>query len=144
MALRIKGQEVTIRVTQAGVFLDQLNRITSFDFAAKMELKEEGFLGETTNRYDEIYNGCSFSFEVELNSDAALTWQKAVESKARNITPDVLFSISAILSFPDGTSKALLIPDAHFGEFGTNIASRGDYMKLKVTGGASEYKITDL
>jgi hypothetical protein len=142
--LRLKGQEVELRITKSGVLKDTITKITNFNFAAKMEMLEQGFLGATTNEYDEVYNGCSFSFEVHLDGPDWLTFQQEVQDKARRVTPDVKFSIAATLFFPDGVTKGLIIPDAHFGEMPVAIGGRNEFVTATVDGGASEYTIQDL
>ena len=57
MAQRIKGQETEISMVVDGVVMSATTTIRTLEIAAKTEIKEEGYLGETTNRYDEIFNG---------------------------------------------------------------------------------------
>jgi hypothetical protein len=144
MALRLKGQEVEIRISKAGVLLDTITKVTNFEFEAKVEMSEEGFLGATTNEYDEIYNGCSFNFEVHLDTPDWLDFQQNIIDKARRVTPDVQFSISAVLFWPAGATKAVLIPDAHFGALPISVGGRADFVTAKCEGGASEFTLQDL
>ena len=144
MALRLRGSEVDIRVTKAGVLLDTITKVSNFEFEAKVELTEDSFLGSTTNEHDEVYNGCSFSFEVQLDTADWLDFQKSIENKARRITPDVQFSISAVLSWPSGQTRALVIPDAHFGAVPLSVGGKNEFVTSKCDGGASEYFIQSL
>jgi hypothetical protein len=47
---RLKGQEVEVLLVVDGEIQDTTTDIRSFEVAAKTELKEEGYLGEKTNR----------------------------------------------------------------------------------------------
>jgi hypothetical protein len=144
MALRLRGSETEIRVTRAGVLQDTITKVANFEFEAKIELTEDSFLGSSTNEYDETYNGCSFDFEVQLDTADWLDFQKGLENKARRITPDVVYSIAAVLSWPNGTTRALVIPDAHFGAVPISVGGKNEFVTSKCSGGASEYFIQNL
>ena len=144
MALRLKGQEVEVRISRAGVLLDTITKVTNFEFEVKVEMSEEGFLGATTNEYDEIFNGCSFSFEVHLDTPDWLDFQQRIVDKARRVTPDVQFSISAVLFWPGGATKAVIVPDAHFGALPISMGGRSEFVTASCEGGASSYTLQDL
>lgn len=144
MALRLKGQETEIRISRGGTLLGTITKVTNFEFEAKVEMSETGFLGATTNEYDEIFNGCSFSFEVHLDGPDWMDFQQDIINKARRITPDLQFTISSVLHFPGGKTKAVLIPDAHFGGLPISMGSRSDFVTAKCDGGASGFTLQDL
>lgn len=139
MALRLRGSEVEVRITKAGVLMDTITKVANFEFESKTELTEDSFLGSTTNEFDEVYNGCSFNFEVQLDTPDWLDFQKSIENKARRITPDVQFTITAVLFWPSGQTRAMVIPDAHFGAVPISIGGKNEYVTSKCDGGASEY-----
>ena len=57
MAQRIKGQEVTVRFVQDGQVKAELNDIRSFEVGMQLEVLKEGYLGEFTDRRDDVYRG---------------------------------------------------------------------------------------
>lgn len=138
MALRLRGSEVEIRVTRAGVLYDTITKVSNFEMEFKTELTEDSFLGSSTNEYDEVYNGVSFSFEVQLDTPDWLDFQQSLINKARRITPDVKFSISAVLFWPAGATRAVVIPDAHFGALPLSVGGKNEFVTAKCDGGASE------
>ncbi len=77
MAQRIKGQEIEVRLIVDGVLQSTLTDIRSFEVTPKLEKLEEQYLGETTMRYDEIFNGL-------VVHDATNAVTKRVESRACN------------------------------------------------------------
>src|SRR5262245_45375144 len=96
-AQRIKGQEPTVIITRDGTVEAEITDIVSFEVADKLEIKEQGFLGETTNRHDYIFNGCKGNLEMQLHSQDWFLLKKAIKDKARRITPDVEINITSTL-----------------------------------------------
>jgi hypothetical protein len=47
---RLKGQETSVLLVVNGAVQDTITDVRSFEIASKLELKEEGYLGEKTNR----------------------------------------------------------------------------------------------
>ncbi len=124
---RIKGQEIEILLILDGVVQENLTDVRSFEVAAKLEIKEEGYLGEKTNRYDEIFNGMRGRMELHFENRGVFDFTFAVMDRAKRRTPGVQVVIKATLNFPNGQRPRIIIPDASFGEIPFNWASRGDY-----------------
>ncbi len=141
-AQRIKGQEVQVLFTRAGALEDTLTDTQDFEFEPKIELKEAGYLGESSNRHDEIFNGCKFSGTLHLHSQDWFKYQLAIVARAQRQQPDVVFNISAVMSFPNGDTPSVLIPDVHFGPVPHGVRSRGDYMTVKIEGAADTFGVT--
>jgi hypothetical protein len=138
MGQRIKGQEVSITIVTASVVEDELTEIVSFNCEPLLETKSQGYLGETTNRQDDIFNGFRFDMELHLKSQRWLAFQREIINRARRITPDTIFNITATLLFPNGDTPIIMAPDAKFGSTPMSIATRGDYVKVKLQGMAEE------
>lgn len=139
---RLKGQEVAILITQDGALQDSLTDIQNFNMTAQFEIKSQGYLGEKTNRKDEIYNGCKFDMELHLHKQDWFAFQFAIKQRAQRNTPDTMFNITGVLSFPNGQTPTVLIQDVHFGEQPLAISSRGDYVKVKLEGEADDFTTT--
>jgi hypothetical protein len=135
---RLKGQETTILWTQDSVLQATLTDIQNFNVELKFELKEQGYLGEPTNRYDEIFNGCSFDMELNIHTQDFFNFRLAIKQRAQRITPDVMFNITSVFQFPNGQTPVQRLPDVFFGPNPTQIASRGDYVKIKLAGGCND------
>ena len=58
MAQRIKGQEVDILIVANGIPSTAITDVRSFSAEFQFEASSEGYLGEATNRRDDIFNGC--------------------------------------------------------------------------------------
>lgn len=129
---RIRGQEVQVLITRAGSLEDSLTEIQNFNFEAEFEIKSQGYLGEKTNRKDDIYNGVKGDMELHLHSQAWFSFLNAVKDRAARVTPDLVINIVAVCNFPDGTTPSVLFPDVKFGAMPVAISSRGDYVKVKM------------
>lgn len=141
-AQRIKGQEVSVLITRAGALEDTLVDIQNFNLEPEFEIKSMGYLGEKTNRKDDIYNGCKFDLELHLHKQDWFAFQQAMKDRSQRNTPDVVFNITAVLAFPVGDTPSILVPDVHFGPNPLNVTSRGDYVKVKLEGEADDFQVT--
>lgn len=140
-AQRIKGQEVNILIVRGGVFEDSLTDIQNFNVELDLEIKKQGYLGEKTDRRDEVFNGVKYDMELHLHSQAFMNFVSAVLDRAKRINPDLVFNITGVLNFPDGTTPTFLIPDVKFGAIPMNVPSRGEYVKIKLQGEADDLKL---
>lgn len=140
-AQRIKGQEVSLLIVQDGELQNTLVDIQNFNMEMSLETKEQGYLGEKTNRVDSIFNGVKFDMELHLHTQDYLSFVQAIHDKAQRLTPDVVFNITGVFSFPNGDQPELLLNDVAFGAIPQNIGARGDYVKLKLQGVCSDIEI---
>ena len=124
---RIKGQEVEFLVIQDGVPLSNVTAVKSLEISFQQEIKSEGYLGETADRKDMIFNGVRGRAEVHFSDSATLNLTKAIVDKAQRRTPGVQFNVKATLNFPSGVRKRVVIPNVEFGEIPLNFGSRSDY-----------------
>jgi hypothetical protein len=135
----IKGQEVTILYTRAGVLEDTLTDTTDFEFEPKIELLERGYLGEKSNRHDEIFNGAKFTGTIHLHTQDWFNYSLAIVQRAKRITPDVVFNLTAVMQMPNGDIPTILLADVHFGPQPHGIRSRKDWMTIKIEGASDDY-----
>lgn len=128
---RIKGQEVSLLVTTDGELEAEITDVKSCEFVAQFEIKEEGYLGEKTNRTDDIYNGCKGSMEIHIHSGDAFDLMGKIKERAQRVTPDRIFNISGVFSFPSGEVRTMTLEDVKFGAMPISISDRGDYTAVK-------------
>lgn len=129
---RLKGQEVSIRVIEAGNVVTTIDAISVFNEQVALELKEQGYLGETVNRFDELLNGFGGDFEFHVNR---ADWHSLVESileRATREVPDRTFNVVRTDFYPNGDSAIFTYQDVKWGPIPTSVASRGDYVKPRM------------
>ena len=138
---RLKGQEVSILIVRDSVLENELVDIMGFNAEFQLEQIAQGYLGEKTERHDEIYKGTSGDFEMHTHSQDWLTFANAVMHRARGNTPDAIFNISAVMSYPNGQTPTILFPDVKFGAMPLSLGSRTDYAKVKISFVCDDYEI---
>jgi hypothetical protein len=144
MAQRVKGQEIEVVMLQDGAPVDNLTLARSLELSFKTELLQEGYLGETTDRYDTIFKGIKGKLAFHLDSPGAFKVVQSIIDKARRRTPGTRFNIKATLNFPSGRRARVVVRDAEFGELPFNTGSRADYTGFDIEFGASEAQVLAL
>lgn len=140
-AQRIKGQEVSIIIVRDGQFEDTLTDVRNFNAEIMLEIKSEGYLGEKTNRKDDVYRGVKFDLELHIHTQDLFRFANAILERTKRNTPDVIFNISGVFSFPNGETPTFLISDAKFGPIPIGVPERGDYVSVKLEGEADEFTV---
>lgn len=138
MAQRIKSQECTIVIVRNGVVEAELTDIQDFNTSLLLELVQQGYLGETTDRFDEVFKGAKFDFSMHHHSQDHITFNKAIIARARRQAIGMVINVSAVFNFPNGDTPTWTWPDAYFGEIGVNLPGRTEYKKSKYQGGCAE------
>ena len=128
---RIKGQEVTLLIVRDGALEAELTDIQNFNAEFMLEQIAQGYLGEKTERHDEVYKGTKGDMELHTHSEDVFVFIQALIDRAKRNTPDVVFNISAVMAFPNGQTPTVLFPDVKFGPVPLNLPSRGEYAKFK-------------
>lgn len=138
---RIKGQEVEVLLVVDGTVQDTVTDVRSFEIAAKLEQKEEAYLGEKTNRYDEIFNGVRGRMELHFENKDVFGLMTSIIDRAKRRTPGTQINIKATLNFPSGDRTRVLIADAFFGEIPVGFGSRSDYGTVSLDFQASDLSV---
>jgi hypothetical protein len=144
MGQRIKGQEVEIVVLVNGEPRDNLTTARSISINFKTEMLQEGYLGETTDRYDTIFKGVGGQIEFHFDTPEIFNVIRAIVAKSRRRTPSDQINIKATLNFPNGQRARVVIRDAEFGELPVSFGSRSDYGTFSLDYGASEAQVLPL
>ena len=138
MAQRIKGQDTVVQIVVNGVLQAELTDIQSFHVALNLELLQQGYLGETTDRYDEIFKGAHFDFEMHHHSSDYAVFNQQLIARARRQAPNTVINVSSQLNFPNGQVVNVLFSDSYFGTPDQTTPSRADYVKTKYEGACGE------
>jgi len=140
-AQRIKGQEVSIIVTNDGALESELTDVKSCEFTPQFEIKTQGYLGEKSVRNDEVYMGVKGSLTLHIHSGDLFDFVQSIKDRAQRNAPDLVFNISGIFAFPSGEVRTLTVPDAKFGAVPISTNDRGDYTEVKLEYAADDYQV---
>ena len=138
MAQRIKGQEVEIVLLVNGEPREALTFAKSLEMRFKTEILQEGYLGETTDRYDSVFKGVAGRLEFNFDSAAVFALISDIVNKARRRDAGTVINIKTTLNFPSGRRARVVIREAEFGELPINFGSRSDYGTFQLEFSASD------
>jgi hypothetical protein len=141
MTQRIKGQEVEIILLVNNEPRENLTTCKSLEWTFKTELLQEGYLGETTDRYDTVYKGVSGNMEFHFNSIEPFNIARSVISKARRRTPGDKINVKFTCNFPSGKRARIVIPDLEFGPMPFGFSERSGYGSFKIDFAASDANV---
>lgn len=139
---RIKGQETIITILQDGDLRSRIDSITDAEVTFDLEILEEGYLGETSNRFDAIFNGMSIKLTGHLTNKQFIDFTQAVVARAqRRQGGAVQIDIATTLVFPGGDLVNIAIPDIQLGGVPFSDGGREEYVEWTLEGKASEFDI---
>lgn len=141
MAQRAKGNEVELVIVRDGQPVRSITAIQSFEMTPMLETLSEGYLGETTERKDEIYKGVQGRFECHLETADVFELEAAVVDRATRRTPGTVINIKATIRFPNGDRARVLIPNIFIGQPALRVASRQDYLAKSIEFVAEGYSV---
>jgi hypothetical protein len=141
MAQRIKGQETELVLLLNGQPVDSFTDIKSANVSFAMEIKEQGFLGETANRYDSVFNGVSGDLDMEFSTPDVFKVITSLVDKARRRLPGTTVNIKMTFNFPSGRRARVVFPSVEFGEIPLGVGGRADYNTLKLSFKGSSYSV---
>lgn len=138
---RVKGQEVEIVTLLNGEPQNSLTFARSIEFAFKTDILQEGYLGETTDRYDSVFRGVRGRVEFHFNNFGPFALVEALVNKARRREAGTRVNIKSTLNFPSGSRARILFRDVEFGELPFNFGSRSDYGTFQIEWGAQDGQV---
>lgn len=141
MSQRIKGQEVAVAIVANNKLLDTITDVRSFSISLEVEQLQEGYLGETSDRYDDIVRGVSGNLELHFENQDILSLMRTINDRARRRTAGSQINISAVLSMPNGDRPQIQINDCFFGPIPLAFGSRGDYGTISLDFKASNFEV---
>lgn len=127
MSQRIKGQEIQLSLIENGQVLSTTTDFRSAEITPKLEKKEEGYLGEKTNRYDEIFNGVDGRCELHYENEDIFAFLTSIIDRAVRRTPGTVVNMKMTLNFPNGDRPRILLSNVFFGPMPFAFGSRSDY-----------------
>jgi hypothetical protein len=137
--VRIKGQETSIIVVRGNQVENTFDAIPMFNMEFESDVISVGYLGEKTERKDDIFKGVKFDFELHTSRQDWIRFLIAVHNRQKRNTPNLIINITTILEYPDGDGPQLTLPDVKFGATAMDIGSRADYVKKKLNGACDDY-----
>lgn len=137
---RLKGQEAFIAIMIDGDLQTRIDSVQSLEVEFMMEILEEGYLGETSNRFDSIYNGMRVKIEGHCNSEAYLDLAQAIKERAQHRAGSpVRIDVVASYAFQNGDFPNLMLQDVQFDAVPFSLDSRQAFKSFTLEGKCSEF-----
>lgn len=142
---RIKGQEVTVRISrqrQIEASITAIKDLTiQFDFATL----EEGYLGEKTMRKDDIFNGLSGSMTIDAESQDVFQLIEFIKLRAQRdpsiSLADSRINATATFAFPNGQRPKIVVRDMKFDAIPIGVPSRDGYVNMTLSWKAEDARV---
>jgi hypothetical protein len=141
MATRLKGQEVEVLITAGSVPQTSITTIKSFEAEVDLELLKEGYLGQTTDQYDEVYHGIKGNMEMHVENRAILDLVRTLVNRSRRRVAGFTVTIKASLNMPDGSRVMIVIANAFFGPVPITAGGRAEFVPVKLDFAAEDFTV---
>jgi len=142
---RIKGQEVTVRITRQGVPEVTVTAIKDITIQFDMATIEEGYLGETTMRKDDIFNGVSGSMTIDAESQDLFELIEFIKLRAQR-DPSIpvansRINATATFAFPNGQRPRIIVRDMKFDAIPIAVSSRDSFVNASLSFKAEDARV---
>jgi hypothetical protein len=137
-ALRLRGEEIQIRVISGSNVVTSLTSISNFTDTMLLEIKQDGFIGENFDRFDDIFSGYKGGFEMQPNTSEWYDFQERVRQRATREDPTLVFNIIKTMFFANGQTVIITFKDVKWGEIDDSTGGRKEYAKVKWSWSCSE------
>lgn len=137
---RVRGQEVSVQVVQNGKIVAELTDVKSFDVEFQLDVMKEGYLGEFTDRRDDMFKGISGKIEFHIENNAPFDFINAVVQRSQSRVKGTQFNVQSTINLPNGQVKRLLVNDIFFSSIPVNVSGRSDYVVYSLPYEAAEGK----
>ena len=142
METRVFGRDTSVRVIQDGNLLSEFSAVDSWTFDVNVKRVEEGYIGETANRQDEIYESVSGSIPIKVEGPDALRLQEAIALRAtRRSNPQVKIDLVFRISFPNGVIARIAVKDVKFETVPLNQGGRESYLAMTLNWKAPSFRL---
>jgi hypothetical protein len=145
-SLRLRGQEIQVRVTKNGVLQRTMTAVESLTWTPKVDILRKGYLGETTDRRDDIYKGSAIEMTIDPESQDAFTLIQLIRDRAsrRTAQSDAHINIVFTANFPNGQRPRVTLPDVKFQDPSITVQSRDAYVGMRLSGECEDFVLSGI
>lgn len=125
-----------------GVLQTRIDTIQSADFEFELDLLEENYLGETSTRYDSIFNGVAITVEGHASNQQFLELTQAIIRRAQNRAgAPIRIDIAGSFAFSNGDFPTIVVQDIHFESVPITTGARDEYVGFTFTAKGSDFQV---
>lgn len=137
-ATRFIGQDTELLISVDGKPLSNITAIASHEFTIKINMIEKGYVGEQSDRLDEVFKGIGGTFEAHDSDGSVLEFAMTIMQRAkRRIAPIPKVTVKTVITFPENGRRALVtMPDCKFSDIPVSIGGREEHGSFRFAYGA--------
>ena len=140
---RAMGKSVQVRVLRNGSIVTEITAIKSLTMTTNQRIITEGYLGESTQREDEIADDISLSFSAAPEGPQILLLQQMIYDRATvRVFNHEKVSMTYRVSFPSGQIARVTVPDLFFDPIPLAMSGRDAYLDVSFTAKATGYLLS--
>lgn len=125
---RVLGQQTQVAFILDGEVVSQTFAIKSNSLNFQMEILTEGYLGETTNRRDNVFNGMAGSVDLHFSNVRLFTFVQALVDAARRRVQGVNMNVKHTYQFMNNRRAIVVLPSVSVGEIPLNNGGRAEFV----------------
>ncbi len=136
MSLRIRGQEVTLRLAIDGVTQEgSMFKVSDFTTTVRQDLQEADYIGENETDIDVQHHGFEFSFSVDMQDATTIdllddiTARNAAHARPQDITITVIYTFRE----PGKSGRLVVYHECFLKVDEEGVAGRKERVKTKFT-----------
>lgn len=139
-ATRLTGQNAEVQITENGQLLDTLTAIVSADFTVKIKLLTQGYLGETTERKDDIFMGVGGKMKLHLENKDWGRLLRSIVNRARRRQTNEQINVSWRMTYPTGEVQKFVIGNVFFSDIPVGFSARDAYVEVDLNFEAEDFR----
>lgn len=129
MGARVKGEDTNLTFSTPTGPAEGMDLIESWEATLQIEIMRQGYIGETTDRRDEVFRGCAGQCVLHMESAGYFRFTQLVQDRAQRRSPAAgKFNVTSSIKFNDGSRVRLTFEDVKFGELPLRTPGRSDHM----------------
>jgi hypothetical protein len=136
------GQQIEVMLIKGGMVLDTITDVKSADLTWLMEILKVGFLGETTDRRDEVFHGVKGKLSLHFEDQQILVLARDIVQRARTRVPGTQINIKITVRMSNGDRPVITVPDAKFGEIPLSVGGRTEFAGVELDFEAEDARLT--
>lgn len=148
MALRIRGQEATIRLSIDGQPQRRGSwvKVQNFTLTPRDEITEDDFLGEATSDLDYRFDGYDFSFETHVVERSIFEFMADIAQRHRDGSAHPRITMVVILKFKESGERPISItmPGIYMRVNESGFSNRKEFVTHSVEGKAKIVQVADI
>ena len=127
---RVIGQQIEVLLIANSVVQDTITDIKSFDLTWLLEILKQGYLGETTERRDEVYHGVKGKLSFNFENQQIFALARAIIDRARTRVPGFKVNIKVTVRMSNGDTPLIVVPDARFEDIPLTVGGRSEFATI--------------